>query len=653
MSGRKRAGYAAVLCAVALCSALLFYLCWRYDNKYTLPAHPAGQGITVLDMERYRAEPFFYPIQGWELYQNRLLAPAMLAGGAHTPDRHVYLGQYGGFDLGDPGASVGGTGTYRMTVFTDGIDREYALELTEIFTAWRLWVNGELFQCVGMEPPVGEVPQPGGAMVTFRARDTVEIVVEVEDRGGFYGGMVYPPGFGSPEAVARIQQGRLLIHGAACAVALLLGLLCLFIGGTMGSARARPLAVGGSAQPYMGLFLLCVCFCLCIAYPIYQALGLRSGWLTALEQFCYYGMYLVIVWLQGRLCGLRGRWCLPLYVAGAAVCLGAWLPVQALVTKAGGLFLYSRLLTGYIWLVAAWLLVTSAWAVWRGRRYSKPLLAGFIIFAAALVSDRLRTLHEPILLGWNVEIAGFFLILVIAGILWWETARVHRESIRLQEQKRLDDVQLAARREHAALQQDYLAHTRKQLHETRNHMMLLRHYSSLGESGKAREYLDRLLAEMEHSPATLTGHMLIDAILGVQIGRAGRAGIYVEHELGRIPAEIAIADDDLTAVLMNLLDNAIEGCGRLTGGAARWISLQLWYDAAGLTVECINAAPADTGLATSKADGAAHGFGLQVLRETAERYHGALEITRAPDSFAAVVRLQPDTIAENIQHALL
>lgn len=58
-------------------------------------------------------------------------------------------------------------------------------------------------------------PRPPVSMVTFTAKDRIEIVVEAEDDSHFYSGMVYPPAFGVPELVSRTSELRLLIHGAA------------------------------------------------------------------------------------------------------------------------------------------------------------------------------------------------------------------------------------------------------------------------------------------------------------------------------------------------------------------------------------------------------------------------------------------------------
>ena len=137
---RKTDLFPLLLAAVLLVSAVYFWLCWRYDNKYTRPRPAAKMGVVQLDMDWYEGAPFFYLADNWSFYRDRLLSPDELSGA--IPDAYLYIGQYGGFDLGDPEADPHGRATYRTVILTDGTEREYALELTEIFSRWRLWVNG-------------------------------------------------------------------------------------------------------------------------------------------------------------------------------------------------------------------------------------------------------------------------------------------------------------------------------------------------------------------------------------------------------------------------------------------------------------------------------------------------------------------------------
>lgn len=616
-----------LMVSVTSVSLILFMACYLFDNKYTRPRPQANMGVVRLDSGWYGENPLFYLADGWSFYQGKLLAPDAVAD--HAPDAYFYIGRYGGFDLGDPMREPYGRGTYRTVILTDGPEQEYALEMTPIYSRWRLWVNGKLVQRVGMgEPDLNR----SVSAVTFTAGERIEIVAEVEDDSHFYSGMVYPPAFGNPELVARTSALRLLIHGACCAVALFIGALCLIIG--VGSRFSRP---------YGLLALLCLCFFGSTAWPVFQVIGRGLDAFLVLERFCYYGICVSMMWIQGNICRLPRKACLPAWIFGAAVCLSTVVWQFLPVTAAWQLYAYGNFLAAFKWFTAAWLLGASAWALCRRAPYSLPMLAGNCVFAAALVMDKLLPLYEPVFTGWFVEIAGAVLILLVAGIGSYDMLRAFKEKITLQMEQKLSQAQLEARANYAALQQDYVIRTRKQLHETRNRYTLLKHYADLGDLEQLRGYLKEIFPSLGISAFTeYTGHSLIDAILGVQAAQAAQDGIYIEIDSDRLTGTVGVADNDITSLLMNLLSNAVEACGRLPEDGERWIYLELKLEDGGLSLRCANSAGAaqNAGKGSSKADKLAHGYGLGIMKEVAARYGGTLETEADGDSFRVEVRLK-------------
>lgn len=621
---KKTKALPLVLAASVLFSCLVYYLCYRLDNRYTQPRPYAADGVTELDMSWYDNHPLFYLADGWTFYQGALLTPDEAA--ARAPDATLYLGQYGGFDLGDPTADPHGAATYRAVIRLDGRPRQFALELTEIHSRWRLWVNGELMQSVRMGDP--NAPAPDSRLITFTAADQIEIVVQVADETGFYSGMVTPPALGSPEAVGRVSSARLALHSLFCGAALLQALLCLLLGASRG---ARP--------PYLALTLLCVCFAGSSAWPLAQALGLQGAAFSLLRRLCYYGVFPALLWVQGGLCRPPKRALYPALAAGGLLCLGVLLQPLFPVQSAAPLFWWSRVLGVWKWLAAVWLLATAVYALRRGARGSAALLAGGCVFAAALVMDRLLPLHEPILLGWFVEIAGGLLILLYTALIWGDTIQVYREEAALRAQKQLAETQLAARAAHARLQRGYVERARRDLHETRSRLTLIRHYLDEGALDELRAYLDSLTPASGPSAGTYTGNSLMDAILSIELEQARAHDTYAGLELCPLPETLPIRDDDLTSLLINLLDNAVEAAARLPDPSDRWLSLSCDTEGGALVLRCVNAAPPPDAGRTSKADLTAHGFGLSILRETAEKYGGTFTWERDAEGFLAVLSL--------------
>lgn len=622
-----------LITAVIFFSFTLFYYCYEQDNKYTRPRPYAQKGVTWLEEQWYREHPMFYLTDGWSFYQDKLLSPDQLS--VHTPDAYFYIGRYGGFDLGDPDASPHGKGTYRTVILTEGQEQEYGLELTPIYSRWRLWVNGRLMQSVGMGGE--EAPRPPVDMITFMAKDKIEIVVEAEDDSHFYSGMVYPPAFGVPELVSRTFELRLLIHGAASMVALVIGALCVCL-------------VAGSrfSRPYGAIAVLCFCFCGSTAWPLFQVMAVDTYWFLLAERVCYYGMFLSMMWIQGRICSLPKKVYIPACAAGLAVCLSVliqpWVPAEA----AGTLYAYGNMLGMYKWLTVFWLLATSGWAVYKKRPYCLPVLAGNCVFMCSLAADKVFSLHEPVLTGWFAELAGGVFILIAGGIVLYDVDRTYRESLQLKLEQQLSQVQLEARARYGELQQEYIRGTRKQLHETRNRFTLIKHYLDRGETDKLKEYLEGLLPpSVDMGNGEYTGHTLMDSILAVELSAARSQGIYVEAEGDRLPCNLALKDAHLTTLLMNLLDNAIEACGRLPEDGERWISLEISRNGSGLAISCINSSlPHERGKSTSKEDSQAHGYGIELIRQIVGEYGGSFQTEWYSDSFSAQVFL-PGAVEEN------
>lgn len=614
--------FSLVLCAVVLASISLFLICYKYDNKYTAPRPMASQGYTHIDMEWYDSHPFFYLIDGWEFYHGALSFQEL---SQREPDAYTYIGRYGGFDLGDPEANPHGSATYRTVLVTDGEERSYALELTRIYSAWRLWINGELVQSVGR----GEQTRDNSnLMVTFSASDKVEIVVQVWDDTHFYSGMVYPPAFGSPSAVERIFTLRLLMHGAFCAFSLLIAIFCLFMG-----------FWHHLRKPYPALALLCICACGSATWPLLQALGYWDEGFLVGEQVCFYGMYVALTWVLGQVCKVPkwGFWpaCGTGLVVAVSLIAQPFFPVSA----AWQLMLYANLLGAYKWLSAIWIVMVSFWALGRELPYAKSLTSGSCLFATSLVMDKLLPVHEPIVTGWFAEVAGVILVFLAAGIAWYDTVQVYRESSELRQRRALQEIRLEAWGRQAVLQKEYVRRTRQQLHESRHRLTLIRHYAEKGEHHKLMTYLDSLMPKISQgAPAEYTGNSLVDAILGIQFSLGETSGIYVEYDCATLPSQLPLSDDDITSVLMNVLNNAIEGCLRIAEPEERWVSFKLGMED-GLVLECRNSAVPDTGQRTSKKDREAHGYGLSILKSIARRCNGELNIHHSEDTFELRIRL--------------
>ena len=175
-------------------------------------------------------------------------------------------------------------------------------------------------------------------------------------------------------------------------------------------------------------------------------------------------------------------------------------------------------------------------------------------------------------------------------------------------------------------------------HDLRNHLTVVQGLLEKGDTQGAAGYLD----EMAGSPALRGGKRFCEnetanVVLAAKAEAMERAGIAADFAVS-LPKELPVADIDLAALLGNALDNAMEGVER---AEEKKIVLRCRVDKGLLMLRVENPVGAEINpdLATTKADKAAHGFGIPGMREIAERYHGTLEADGKDGHFVLLVCL--------------
>jgi len=187
--------------------------------------------------------------------------------------------------------------------------------------------------------------------------------------------------------------------------------------------------------------------------------------------------------------------------------------------------------------------------------------------------------------------------------------------------------------------------TRELWHDLKNHIGVL---EILAEEGKLEELSDYLKSfkrdvEIRMIP-TRTGCTAVDAILSDKLYYARRKEIEVSMQVCNL-SEMAIPALELCAILGNLLDNAIEACGRLPGKGRIMLRLKQQENFYYLTV--INTAPEPVrkgeGYVSGKKDcdnGVGHGLGLRSVERIAHQYGGSMVTDYGDGEFKVVVRIQ-------------
>jgi len=160
-------------------------------------------------------------------------------------------------------------------------------------------------------------------------------------------------------------------------------------------------------------------------------------------------------------------------------------------------------------------------------------------------------------------------------------------------------------------------------HDFHHHLQTLKGYIQSGEYDRANAYIDELDQKLQSVDTLLkTGNVSLDAILSAKIAQAKTDDITVTVK-ANVPDKLTITDVELSIIVGNLLDNAIEACK--TVEKDRFIRLYITLKSKMLYFSMLNSAgekqkKLGTLFATKK-DGV-HGFGLRRAESIIESHGG-------------------------------
>lgn len=172
------------------------------------------------------------------------------------------------------------------------------------------------------------------------------------------------------------------------------------------------------------------------------------------------------------------------------------------------------------------------------------------------------------------------------------------------------------------------------------------YFKILLETGQYEElskyYEDNLAFVTGKKSVADSGNIFFDSILNYKAEIAAQNGIQFLLRL-EVPYDCLVNGEEISICLGNLLDNAIEAAKEVEADR-RTIFIKIKVQMHNLYVEIKNPY---TGLRikkeqeyiTTKQDIRSHGWGLQIIREIVERYHGEMEINGDGNVFSVKMLL--------------
>lgn len=169
-------------------------------------------------------------------------------------------------------------------------------------------------------------------------------------------------------------------------------------------------------------------------------------------------------------------------------------------------------------------------------------------------------------------------------------------------------------------------------HEYNNNLIVLRDLAKQGSKEKMLEYIDSISAEPLNFESSLqTGNFILDSIVSSKLGLAQKYGIEVSIQ-AVYPKDNSIDDNDLCAIVGNLLDNAIEACGlpskisEQLESERRYINFEFLVKGKNIVISVQNSyfheIIQNNGRYISRKNKTFHGIGLSLLDSVVHKYNG-------------------------------
>ncbi len=210
--------------------------------------------------------------------------------------------------------------------------------------------------------------------------------------------------------------------------------------------------------------------------------------------------------------------------------------------------------------------------------------------------------------------------------LLYNSAEERKRSLLQQTQDNLKLQMAQAAREISALRESQ-AMTARHRHDLRHHLQYLLSCIENGQTGRAKEYISGICAEIEAQQVRrCCENEAVNLILSAFVSRAEKTGVKMEIR-GALPAVVSVSDNDLCVILSNALENALHACLPFAeAGAECTIGVEFRFQeqSGRLFLQVCNPYQGEVrfenGLPVSSRPG--HGIGVQSICAIVERYGG-------------------------------
>ncbi len=295
-------------------------------------------------------------------------------------------------------------------------------------------------------------------------------------------------------------------------------------------------------------------------------------------------------------------------------------------------------------------IITLAMIYILGRRYRKDLsttimnigfsnLIGFAILLAVDTFVVIAIISQPNIDLYleNKNIYLISIVFVIIGIfiqlasviLLFTQRNVYKEK------EEITDKYLNEQKSHYEYLENREKETKKFRHDLRSHMKMISNLAKNNEYDKIDAYLEQMQIKIDSFGNIVTvQNGIVDAIINQYYTKALECGVTMEVK-GRFPVDCSIDAFDLCTIFSNVLSNALEAAVETD---EKYISIECGYTDRNIIIVVKNSYCADvksgnTLWITRKVNKDYHGYGLENIKDSVDKYNGVFDIETKDNRF--------------------
>ncbi|WP_277214423.1 sensor histidine kinase [Ruminococcus callidus] len=217
------------------------------------------------------------------------------------------------------------------------------------------------------------------------------------------------------------------------------------------------------------------------------------------------------------------------------------------------------------------------------------------------------------------------LILLFINFLNFYIYNLEQESFKAQHKLKLIETSNYAYQNQIKIMNESQQKIRFLRHDFYRHINKLKNLSEENDVQSIKQYLnemeDTVVVKKEYSK---TGNDDVDSLLNYELSLAAEFGAEIIYDVN-LPEKLNISSFDITIILGNLMDNAIEA---LRNSEKKLLKVNIQFNKGIIRIDIENSYDPKY---KKKHDGREHGIGLLSVENTLQKYHGKLDSYPYPE----------------------